>query len=63
MGKKIEPQTPFITRRDLADRWQVSTETIKRKERAGILRALKLGSAIRYRMADILAFEQSSEIN
>ena len=59
----IEKQPLFITRHGLADRWLVSTETLKRKERAGLLRPLKIGNAIRYRMSDILAFEKAAEIH
>ncbi len=58
MKQQFAPK--FITRRDLADRWLVSTETIKRKERAGLLRAFKIGRGVRYRMADVLAFEEAA---
>ena len=47
----------LLTRREVADRWRQSTETIKRRERAGLLHALKLGRSVRYRLSDVLAFE------
>ena len=52
----------LLTRRELADRWRQSTETIKRRERAGLLHALKLGRSVRYRLSDVLAFETGAEI-
>jgi len=33
----------LLTRAQLATRWQVSKETIKRREKAGVLPVLKLG--------------------
>jgi len=33
----------LLSRRQLAIRWQVSKETIKRREKAGVLPVLKLG--------------------
>jgi hypothetical protein len=55
-------QIEMLTRRDLASRWRVSTETLKRREKAGLLRALKIGRGIRYRFADIVAFEAEAEV-
>jgi hypothetical protein len=45
----------LLTRRELADRWKVSIETIKRRERARVLRPLRLeGRIVRYRMSDVV---------
>jgi hypothetical protein len=52
----------MLTRRELASRWRLSTETLKRREHAGLLRALKIGRGIRYRLSDILAFETAAEV-
>jgi hypothetical protein len=52
----------LLTRKDLAARHKVSIETCKRRERAGLLRALKIGRGVRYRMSDVLAFEAAAEI-
>jgi hypothetical protein len=60
--KDISLQEPLFTRQDVADRWQQSTETVKRRERAGMLHPLKLGRSVRYRMSDILSFEKASEV-
>lgn len=48
----------FLTRKDLAFRWQCSAETIKRRQRAGLLKALHIGPHIvRYLLADVLDYE------
>jgi hypothetical protein len=60
--KDIGSQEPLFTRQDVADRWQQSTETVKRRERAGMLHPLKLGRNVRYRLSDILSFEKASEL-
>ena len=52
----------MLTRRGLSSRWCVSIETLKRREKAGQLRALKIGRGVRYRLSDILAFEKDAEI-
>ena len=53
---------PLVTRQEVAKRWRQSTETVKRRERAGFLHALKLGRSVRYRLSDVLAFESAAEI-
>jgi hypothetical protein len=60
-------QTPdkavhLLSRRQLADRWQLSTETLKRRERCGVLPFLKLGRAVRYRLADVEHLEAEAEV-
>jgi hypothetical protein len=52
----------LLTRKGLADRWQMSTETLKRRERAGVLRVLKLGRGVRYRLSDVEALEAAAEV-
>jgi hypothetical protein len=48
-----------MTRRELASRWKVSIETLKRRERTNILRPMRLdGSVLRYRMSDVVQIEQ-----
>jgi hypothetical protein len=50
---------PLLTRRELANRWKVSVETLKRRERARILRPIRLdGRVVRYRMSDVVKIEQ-----
>jgi hypothetical protein len=49
----------LLTRRELAERWKVSIETVKRRERVKMLRPMRLdGRVVRYRMSDILRIEQ-----
>lgn len=51
----------MLTRRELAARWRVSKETLKRKESAGLLRSIRIGRGVRYYAADVLAFEKAAE--
>jgi hypothetical protein len=45
----------LLTRRELARRWKVSIETLKRWERAKILRPMRLnGCIVRLRMSDVI---------
>ena len=56
-------QDSLLTRRELADRWKVSIETIKRRERARVLRPLRLeGRIVRYRMSDVVRIEMEGDI-
>jgi len=49
----------LLTRSELAQRWKVSIETLKRRERAKILRPVRLdGRVIRYRLRDVLRIEE-----
>ena len=58
-GRSETMEDSLLTRRELADRWKVSIETIKRRERARVLRPLRLeGRIIRYRMSDVVRIEQ-----
>jgi hypothetical protein len=49
----------LLTRREVATRWKVSIETIKRRERARILKPVRLeGRIVRYRMSDVARIEE-----
>lgn len=51
----------YITRKQLAIRWNCSTETIKRKERSGYVKPFKFGQRfVRYRLADIEQLEREA---
>jgi hypothetical protein len=52
----------LISRKKLAERWSLSIETLKRREKAGILTALKMGRGVRYRLQDIERIEQQAEV-
>ena len=53
----------MLSRADLAERWGVSKETIKRRERDGLLTPLRFNQRLlRYRLSEIEAIEASLEI-
>ena len=62
---KTEPNVPqhLLSRRQLAMRWQVSIETLKRREIEGGLPCLKIGSRVRYRISDVEAIELQAAVS
>jgi hypothetical protein len=52
----------LVTRRELSDRWKLSVETLKRRERSGLLPCLKLGRGVRYRLSDVEHLEADAEV-
>jgi len=62
MNKRIvSPPEELLSRRAIAARWQCSVETIKRTEKAGLLRALRFNSRLlRYKLADVIAYENAA---
>jgi flagellar biosynthesis/type III secretory pathway chaperone len=53
-----EQTIKFLTRAELAERWRSSKETIKRKQRAGLLHPIYLSSRkILYALAEIEGLE------
>jgi len=52
----------LLTRKELSGRWQLSTETLKRRERCGLLPFLKLGRGVRYRLPDVEHLEADAEV-
>jgi predicted DNA-binding transcriptional regulator AlpA len=61
MNKTTNPKQ-LLSRRQLAERWGVSKETLKRREKAGRLPFLKLGKVVRYWLANIEQIEAQAEI-
>jgi hypothetical protein len=56
VGRNADNQ--LLTRLELAQRWKVSIEALKRTERSRIVRPKKLkGRIIRYRVTDVLRIE------
>ena len=48
----------FLTRRELAARWKVGVETVKRRVRAGLVPDVRFNSrCVRYRLSDIIDAE------
>jgi len=60
--KMKDNKNQMLSRRHLATRWAVSKETLKRREKSGVLPFLKLGRDIRYRLADIEKIEAQAEV-
>ena len=50
----------LMTNEELADRWQVSEKTIERRIRKDGLPCIRIGRQIRFRLADILAYEKKN---
>ena len=65
IGLPCMPTTPqFITRKQLAERWDVSIESLKRYERRGILSPVKIAPRVlRYRFAEIEARETEATLD
>jgi hypothetical protein len=77
MASKSDPVAQFIRRKypyvnqaledrlldraSLAERWDCSTESLKRLQ-STILRPIKIGGRIRYRLSDILRAEREGEL-
>jgi len=57
--REVEPESErLLSRRELALRQGVSTETIKRREKQGLIKALRFNERlIRYRLSDIIRYE------
>ena len=54
----VQSSEQLLSRKALANRWGVCRETIKRAERAGILRAIRFNRRLlRYKLSDIVAIE------
>ena len=62
MSEQITNQSErLLSRRELSERWDLSTKTLKRREKAGELRPLTLSAnCVRYRLSDILAIEEDA---
>jgi len=53
----------MLTRKDLAARWNVCTETIKRREKVGALPFVAMGPRLkRYRLSDVLRLEAQMHV-
>ena len=49
----------LFSRKDLATRWNCSIETLKRREKSGILNPTVLGRLVRYKLEEIEAIESA----
>jgi len=51
----------MLSRKAVADRWQTSVETVKRREKAGLIKALRFNQRLlRYRLSDVVAYETTA---
>jgi hypothetical protein len=58
---EIGPETRLLSRRQIAVREGVSVETIKRRERQGLLFPIRFNSRLlRYRLSDVAAYEAAA---
>jgi hypothetical protein len=62
MQKPVQEETQLLSRRQLCERWQVSKELIKRREKEGFLPVLHIGRDARYRLRDIQRIEEEAEV-
>ena len=54
-------ESEFLTQKQLSEHWQISTHTLERLRSEGIGPIfLKMQGQVRYRLSDILAFEQEA---
>jgi predicted xylose isomerase-like sugar epimerase len=61
--KQHTPATPeqLLSRKAVADRWQTSTETVKRRERQGLLKPIRFNQRLlRYKLSAIEALEAAA---
>lgn len=59
------PEQPeqLLSRKAVAARWQTSTETIKRRERDGLLSPIRFNQRLlRYKLSDIQAVEAAAAV-
>jgi hypothetical protein len=51
----------LVSRKAVADRWQTSKETVKCREKAGLLKAIRFNQRLlRYKLSDVEAFEAAA---
>jgi predicted site-specific integrase-resolvase len=51
----------FLSRAEVMRRWRISIATIKRRERQGILRPIRMSThVIRYRLSDVVRAEDEA---
>jgi hypothetical protein len=52
----------FLRRRELAERWRCSGETIKRKQRSGLLHPIRLSQRLLlYKLSEVEALEGAAQ--
>ena len=58
----LDKNERFLKRSELATRWRCSAETVKRKQRAGLLSPIRLSQRLLlYRLSEIEALESAGQ--
>ena len=52
----------FLSRGQLAERHQTTIETVKRRQAKGLYIGYKLGKHVRYKLSDVIAFENAARV-
>ena len=62
MSQLIHEQSEqLLSRRTFSDRWECCIETIKRREREGVLKSIRFNQKLlRYKLSDIIAVEAAA---
>jgi hypothetical protein len=56
-----EKDEVLLSRKQVANRWSVSLETVKRRQAAGLLNPLYFSARqVRYRLSDVVSVEESA---
>jgi DNA-binding transcriptional regulator PaaX len=51
----------LISRAEVMRRWRISIESVKRREKEGVLRPVRIGwRAVRYRLSDVVRAEEQA---
>jgi excisionase family DNA binding protein len=50
----------LMTKKEVAQRWQTSAKTVERRSRKDGLPYIQIGRQIRFRLADVLAYEKKN---
>jgi excisionase family DNA binding protein len=55
--------TPHLTEKEVMQRLDISRTTLWELRKKGLIAFLRIGSAVRYREADVLEFEKRMTVN
>lgn len=63
MSEQIHQKSAqLLSRKSLTQRWGCCTQTLKRRERAGVLHPIRFNSRmLRYRLSEVLAIELAAQ--
>lgn len=61
-GSKDQSTDEFLTQKELAKRWGVTTATLRRWKQDGKLRCHYMGRQVRYKHADVIEFEKHARV-